>query len=227
MGSSVPEMLGVVDGRVLGTLMEKEITTPDQYPLSANALMLGCNQTTNRHPVMHVEAAEIDESVLRLKALHLARVVHPTHGRGVTKYRHVAGEALGLGEAESAVLCVLLLRGPQTAGELRTRTDRLHEFESVGAVEEVLRGLRSRTEPIVTLLERLPGHKEPRWKQLVAEESASEVDEHPGIGTATVQSSSPDGKSHDAGIAERLASIEARVARLESALADLIDDPIG
>ena len=205
--------------------MEKALTTPDQYPLSANALMLGCNQTTNRHPVMHVEAAAVDEAVLRLKALHLARVVHPTHGRGVTKYRHVADEALGLDAAESAVLCVLLLRGPQTAGELRSRTERLHEFESVGAVEQVLHDLRARSEPMVTLLERLPGHKEPRWMQLVAEEPMPE----PGTFHAamTAQRTPMGGRDVDPGLAGRVAELEARVGRLEAALADLLDEPGG
>lgn len=235
-------MLSVIDGRVLGTLMEKELTTPDQYPLSANGLVLGCNQATNRHPVMQVSAAEVDESVLRLKALHLARVVHPTHGRGVTKYRHVAGETLGLDGAESAVLGVLLLRGPQTAGELRTRTERLHGFENAGAVEQVLRMLQDRDEPLVQLLDRQPGHKEPRWMQLVAAEmpvtpvSSTEPSAEPpaSIGApaaaptsaAAVPSPTSAVAEHvEPGLIDRVADLEARIARLESALADLLDEP--
>ena len=165
-------MISVTDGRVLGTLIEKEATTPDQYPLSGNALLLGCNQSTNRDPIMHLEAAEIDDAIVTLKEQRLARIVHPTHGRGVTKYRHVVGETLGLEADELAVLGVLLLRGPQTSGELRMRTERQHPFSSVGEVEDTLARLAARDEPLAIHLERQPGQKEARWQQLLAEEAA-------------------------------------------------------
>ena len=213
-------MRTVTEGRVLGTLIEKELTTPDQYPLSANALVLGCNQSTNREPVMRLEAAEIEDAVRTLKEERLARIVHPTHGRGVTKYRHVVHETLGLEPDELAVLGVLLLRGPQTAGEIRTRAERLHTFDSVGEVDDALARLAARPEPLAVHLERHPGQKEARWAQLLAAEAAP-VD----TGTA-VWRDSPAGPSAppEPGLRERVEQLDARVRRLEEALADLLGD---
>jgi uncharacterized protein len=209
-------MISVTDGRVLGTLIEKEATTPDQYPLSGNALLLGCNQSTNRDPIMHMEAAEIDDAIRTLKEQHLARIVHPTHGRGVTKYRHVVGEALGLEADELAVLGVLLLRGPQTSGELRMRTERQHPFTSVGEVEDTLARLAARDEPLTVHLERQPGQKEARWQQLLAEEAARP--EAPAGGYSSPSEREP-------GLRNRVDELEARVLRLETSLADLLGEP--
>ncbi|MGD9701465.1 MAG: YceH family protein [Acidimicrobiia bacterium] len=209
-------MISVTEGRVLGTLIEKEATTPDQYPLSANALVLGCNQSTNRDPIMHVDVPEVDDAIRTLKEQHLARVVHPTHGRGVTKYRHVVGESLGLDAEELAVLGVLLLRGPQTNGELRTRTERLHPFASVDEVDDALGRLAARAEPLAMRLERQPGQKEARWVQLLAEESASH-DASPGNGRSAAGEREP-------GLRDRVEQLETRVLRLETALADLLGE---
>lgn len=199
-------MLTIIEGRVLGCLLEKERTTPDQYPLTLNALVLGCNQSTSREPVMHVTDHEVEATLAALKAAGLLRFVHPAHGRSVTRYRQVADESWGLAPEAAAVVAVLLLRGPQTVAELRTRTERQHRFATPEAVEEVLRELSSAG--YVQLLERQPGQKEVRWQQQFAEEV-----EH----TFAASSSTSAGGSGD-----RIAQLEARVARLEAALEHLL-----
>ncbi|MCB0956655.1 MAG: DUF480 domain-containing protein, partial [Ilumatobacter sp.] len=151
-------MLSVIEGRVLGCLLEKERTTPDQYPLTLNALVSACNQSTSREPVMHLADHEVDAVLAELKAEGLLRFVHPSHGRSVTRYRQVADEAWGLEAPAAAVVAVLLLRGPQTAAELRARTERLHPFDTVGEVDAVLQDLAAAGQ--VRLLERMPGQKE-------------------------------------------------------------------
>ena len=121
-------MLTVIEGRVLGCLLEKERTTPDQYPLTLNALVSACNQSTSREPVLNLDEHEVDAALTSLKGASLLRFVHPMHGRSVTRFRQVAVEAWGLDDDAAAVVAVLLLRGPQTAAELRVRTERLHEI---------------------------------------------------------------------------------------------------
>ncbi len=203
-------MLTINEGRVLGCLLEKERTTPDQYPLTLNALVLGCNQSTSREPVMHLTDHEVEATLSALKGQGLLRFVHPAHGRSVTRYRQVADESWGLAPDAAAVIALLLLRGPQTVAELRTRTERQHRFATPEAVEEVLRELAGAGH--VQLLERQPGQKEARWQQLFAEEA-----EH-----VVVAGSSPAVGS----TAERMAQLEDRVARLEQALKDLLVKPI-
>lgn len=205
-------MLTAIEGRVLGCLMEKERTVPDQYPLTLNALVSACNQTTSREPIMHLDEHEVDATVAGLKQQGLLRFVHPTSGRGVTKFRQIANEAWELERDAAAVVAVLLLRGPQTAAELRVRTERLHEFESVDAVEAVLHALAGAG--TVQLLERQHGQKEARWQQLLADEP--EVVAAPMVLTP---------ESVKGSAAERIAALEARVARLEAALADLLPSP--
>lgn len=202
-------MLTAIEGRVLGCLMEKERTVPDQYPLTLNALVSACNQTTSREPIMHLDEHEVDATVAGLKQQGLLRFVHPTSGRGVTKFRQIANEVWEVERDAAAVVAVLLLRGPQTAAELRVRTERLHEFESVDAVEEVLRALAASGR--VQLLERQHGQKEARWQQLLADE--------PEVAAATMVLTP---ESVKGSAAERIAALEARVARLEAALADLL-----
>lgn len=158
------------DVRVLGCLIEKELTTPDQYPLTTNSLRLACNQKTNREPVVEYGDVEVDQAMLRLRQAGLARTVS-SQGMRASKHKHVLGEAWGLDRREQAVLGVLLVRGPQTAGELRTRTDRAGGFESVAEVEAVLHALAGRTpDPLVVRLERRPGQKEERWAHLLCGE---------------------------------------------------------
>lgn len=203
------QMLSVIEGRVLGCLMEKARTTPDQYPLSLNALLLACNQSTARDPAMALESHDVEAAITTLKALGAARLVHPSHGRSVTRYRQIADEQHGWDRAQSAVIAVLLLRGPQTSAELKTRTERQYEFRSIEVMEAVLRDLAAADEPVVVQLERAPGQKELRWQQRVAEEAEP---------AARSQSIAPVG-----GLAERVDELEARIARLETAIADLLD----
>ena len=149
-------MLTVIEGRVLGCLMEKERTVPDQYPLSLNALVSACNQSSSREPIMALDDFEIEACITSMKAQGLVRIVHPSHGRSVTRYRQVADEKFELDDPCAAIIAVLLVRGPQTAAELRSRTERLHSFESVSEVESCLRTLTDSA--LVRLLDRQSGH---------------------------------------------------------------------
>jgi uncharacterized protein YceH (UPF0502 family) len=202
-------MLTVIEGRVLGCLMEKERTVPDQYPLSMNALVLACNQSSSRDPIMALDEFEVDASITSMKSQGLVRMVHPSHGRSVTRYRQVADEKFELDDPAAAVIAVLLVRGPQTAAELRSRTERLHAFESAAEVEECLRLLAESS--LVRLLDRQIGQKEQRWQQLIAEEA------EPVAAPAAVVAASVAGSMTD-----RIAHLEDRVAKLEAALADLL-----
>jgi uncharacterized protein YceH (UPF0502 family) len=204
------------EARVLGCLLEKQAATPDAYPLTLNALTTACNQSSNRDPVVHYSPSEVETAVLALKTKGLARVVHPGLGERATKYRHVVGEALGLERDEQAVLCVLLLRGAQTGGELRTRTERLHAFASPADVERVLDRLAARDEPLVARLERAPGQKEARWVQT--------LEEDPWIGE-TGSAPAPVAPRADrvAELEARVGALEARLDRLTAALEGLVD----
>lgn len=154
--------------RVLGCLVEKELTTPQQYPLTLNALVLACNQSSNRDPVCSYDEATVEAAVTSAKTRGLARFVHPSHGRSVIRYRHELGEQLALGERPLALLAVLMLRGPQTPGELRARTERMTEFADLGELEAELEALVARQEPLVARLPRAPGQKEARYAHLLA-----------------------------------------------------------
>ncbi|MHB1584335.1 MAG: DUF480 domain-containing protein, partial [Acidimicrobiales bacterium] len=168
-------VLSAEEARVLGSLIEKQLTTPQHYPLSLNALVLACNQASNRHPVVDYADTTVVEALDRLKERRLVRFVLPSHGRSVTRYRHVADETLGLDGRQLSLLAVLLLRGPQTVGELRSRTDRMAAFDDLGQVEHDLGTLAALEEPLVGRLPRLPGQKEERWRQRLADEAAPEV----------------------------------------------------
>ncbi len=166
--------------RILASLMEKERTTPDNYPLTLNALLLACNQSTNRQPVVQLDDKTVGNALLNLRGMSLIRIDHSRSNRG-EKYRQVLDESLGLDGPEAAVLCVLMLRGPQTPGELRSRTERLHPFADQEEVDDALRRLASRPEPLVVRLERQPGQKESRWAQTVGGNlPAGEVPTAPG-----------------------------------------------
>lgn len=218
--------------RVLGCLLEKQRTTPDQYPLTLNGLRLACNQATNRDPVV-----EYDDEVLR-DALHrLARrgYIRLASGAGsrASKYRHLLAEALPMGEDEQAVMCVLMLRGAQTPGELKQRTERMHPFADLAAVHDTLDQLIGRE--LVERLPRRPGQKEERYAQLLEDR---EADGAPDAGTAGVpiaQASAEPVEAPHAGLPGRatsipggatsippaLAALEERVARLERELREL------
>jgi uncharacterized protein YceH (UPF0502 family) len=159
-----------IEARVVGGLAEKQLTTPQQYPLSLNALVLACNQTSNREPVVDYEESLVEVALSSLKAGGWVRFVHPSHGRSVIRYRQVLDEKLGLDERRLALMAVLLLRGPQTGGELRARTERMADFESIAAIESDLERMAAEPEPLVVRLPRRPGQKEERWAQLLTGE---------------------------------------------------------
>ena len=167
--------LDPVEARVIGALVEKQLTTPQQYPLTLNALVAACNQTSSRNPVVSYDDRTVDAALGRLKEKRLLRFVHPSHGRSVTRYRQVLEEVLPLEPRQLALLAVLLLRGPQTLGELRGRTDRMAEFTSLDEVEEELDELASRDVPLVARLPREPGRKEMRYAQLLAGDTGAVV----------------------------------------------------
>jgi uncharacterized protein len=165
---TVDTPLDAIAIRVLGSLIEKEITTPDNYPLSLNALMAACNQTSNRDPVLALDERTISRSLDDLRRRSLARGMQRADSR-VTKYQHLANEAMALDAAELAVMCVLMLRGQQTAGEIKTRTARLYDFRDVAHVDATLEGLITRLpSSLVTRLPRRAGQKEVRYAHLLS-----------------------------------------------------------
>ncbi|MSN24797.1 MAG: DUF480 domain-containing protein [Geobacter sp.] len=159
--------LNSTEVRVLGSLVEKELTTPEYYPLSLNSLTNACNQKSNRDPVMALTEEEVVRALDSLRFKQLS-VISADGGR-VPKYRHLLAEKLGLVPAEQSVICELLLRGPQTVGELRTRCERMHPFGDLSAMEEVLKELMERESPFIALMPRQPGRKEGRYAQLFSE----------------------------------------------------------
>lgn len=159
--------LTATEARVVGSLAEKQLTTPQYYPLTHNALVNACNQSNNRDPVVAYDAATVEDALAGLRAKGMARVIHAGGGSRTTKYRHVLDEALGLDGRELALLTVLLLRGPQTVNELRTRTERLADFADTDAVEHDLHRLAARDEPLVVHLARRAGQKDTRWATLL------------------------------------------------------------
>jgi uncharacterized protein YceH (UPF0502 family) len=160
--------LGLEEGRVIGCLIEKQLTTPQQYPLTLNALVSACNQSSNRDPVVAYDEHLVEQAVTSLKDAGLVHFVHPSHGRSATRYSHFLDERQGLDERALALVAVLLLRGPQTTGELRARTERMTTFAGIAAVEAELDTMTSLPEPLVQKLPRRPGQKEERWAQLFA-----------------------------------------------------------
>jgi uncharacterized protein len=190
-----------VELRVLGCLIEKQRTTPDQYPLSLNALRLACNQTTNRDPVVDYDEPTIRDALTKMSNRGWVRLASGPGSRAV-KYRHLLADALSLSDEQMSLLAVLMLRGPQTPGELKQRTERLHPFESLATLEEMLSRLIERD--LVERLPRQPGQKEVRYRQLLGGEDAEPV--------AVAE---PD---RDSDLAQRVAALEERIARLESEL---------
>jgi uncharacterized protein len=201
--------LDVIGVRVLGSLVEKEITTPDNYPLTLNALTTACNQTSNRDPVLDMDAATVSKSLEDLIRRSLVREVHRSDSRA-KRYRHLMVESLNLHPAEIAVMCVLMLRGTQTAGEIRTRTARLFEFTDLAHVDITLQALMTLSEPLVGQLPRRPGHKELRYAHLLSGELPTEVD-------TVEQSTSP----YPARSADRVEALEHAVDSLRTEVTEL------
>ncbi len=213
------EPLSAEEVRVAGCLVEKQMTTPDTYPLTHNALLAACNQLSNRNPVVSYDDSTVMHALAALRSKQLARMLHVPGSRG-PKHRHVLDEALELDRGELALLAVLGLRGPQTVGELRTRTERMHPFASLGEVEETLERLGARPEPLVIRLERQPGQKESRYAHLLsglaaAEEAAAATPYEPTAG-APARPARPAGAGD-----ERLSALEGRLAAVEAGLAAL------
>ena len=156
------------EGRVLGCLVEKQLTTPQLYPLTENALIAACNQTTNRDPVVAYDVSTVRIAMRSLREKGLLRMVHRT-GERSDKHQHLLDTSLALSPGQVALLAVLLLRGPQTLAELRARSERMHPFETVAQVQEALDALADRDDPLVARLERQPGRKESRYGQLLVD----------------------------------------------------------
>jgi uncharacterized protein len=199
-----------IEARVLGALVEKEITTPDYYPLSLNALVNACNQKSNRHPVMTLDEGAVRSALDSLNKKGLAGTASGADSR-VTKFEHRLQEAFNFSRPETAVLCVLLLRGPQTPGELRGRGERLYHFEDLESVHSALQRLMDRQPPLAKVLPRQPGTKESRYAHLLSGdvegwESEPTTQEVPNF-------VSPD--------SERITRLESEVAALQEEIAGL------
>ena len=199
-----------IEARVLGSLAEKQLTTPEYYPLTLNALMAACNQKSNRDPVMSLGESEILAAIDSLREKNLVYLYYGSTSRTV-KYKHMMPQIFELEPEGIAVMTLLLLRGPQTAGEIRGRADRLHEFGGIGKVQQALDELAARPEPLVTKLDRQPGQKEQRYAHLLSGpiDQAAMAVERPIAAT---------------GGAARIDELEAKVAELSQGLEQLRDE---
>jgi uncharacterized protein len=212
--------LTALEARIIGCLIEKEITTPDQYPLSLNALLAACNQKSNRDPVMALDEAELQAGLDGLMRKHLVTDRSAGFGGRVTRYRHrfcntQFGE-LKLSRPELAVVCELLLRGPQTPGELRSRASRMAPLRDVAEAEALLEGLATRGEPLVARLPREAGRRESRWRQLFGGEGeVPPAETGAGRLPPAQEGVSP---APGAGIASRLEALEQEVTELRARL---------
>jgi uncharacterized protein YceH (UPF0502 family) len=222
--------LSPVEIRVLGSLLEKQRTTPDAYPLTLNALRLACNQSTNRDPVVDYDEESIRDALDRLRRRGFTRLTSG-HGSRAPKFRHLLDDALGAARDELALLCVLMLRGAQTPGELKQRSERLHDFGDLSAVQVTLERLIERG--LAARLGRRPGQKEERYAQLLGEgEEADSARPAPGSSSTAAGASAPAPAASAPGTAAlsaardeddleaRVERLEARVAALERALGD-------
>jgi uncharacterized protein YceH (UPF0502 family) len=205
--------LNDVEARVLGSLMEKETTTPEYYPLSLSALVNACNQKSNRDPLMNLQEDAVRQALRGLDQQALARSSASADSR-VAKYEHQLQEVFNFDRRESAVFCVLLLRGPQTPGELRARAERMHRFDDLSEVQSILHRLMKRKPPLVKMLPRQPGTKEARYAHLLCGDVEAAQTEPIVEMPAVVHES---GSSE----AERVAQLEKRMAHLEKELAEV------
>jgi uncharacterized protein len=203
-------VLSGVEARILGSLIEKELTTPEYYPLSLNALVHACNQKSNRDPFMNLDEEAVKQAMRALNQKELAGPADNMESR-VTKYEHRLQEAYNFTRHEIAVLCELLLRGPQTPGELRNRADRMHRFEDLGIVQTTLRRLMERDPSLVKVLPRQPGTKEARYAHLLSGD-VSAFEHAPNI-PASTGGTSP--------ASERITRLENDIESLQNEIADL------
>jgi len=211
-------LLSEVEARILGALIEKEIATPDYYPLSMNALLNACNQKSNRDPVTELDEEAVRQALHRLDDKGLAGAVRGSDSR-VTKYEHRFSEAYNFGRREVAILCVLLLRGPQTPGELRGRTERLYTFDELADVQSTLQKLIERDPPLVKVLPRQPGTKESRYLHLFCGDTyiPASADSTPSSRPDTPEANSrlQDLEEQLADLRQQIASLRQRIEALE------------
>jgi uncharacterized protein len=216
--------------RVLGCLVEKERTTPQAYPLTLNSLRLACNQTTARDPVVSYEDRDVENALTSLRAAGLIRIVHSPHNRAA-KYRHVLGDVLEVGDGRVALLAALMLRGPQTVGELHARTERLHRFEGLGEIQTELDALADNDPPLALKLERRPGQKDARWTHRLGgtatapAEALADPDEGEGDRPAPV-AAPPRALVPPDGLAEEVRALREEVDELR-ALVDELRESLG
>jgi uncharacterized protein YceH (UPF0502 family) len=212
--------LSPVEARVIGSLAEKQLTTPQQYPLTINALVLACNQSSNRDPVVAYDERTIEPALSSLREAGLLRLVHPSHGRSATRYRQVLDERLGLDLRSLSILTMLLLRGPQTIGELRTRTERMAEFDTLEAIATELDRMADGDDPLVRRLPRRPGQKEDRWAHALstATPEPSAVDETANERNRGVQSPL---SNEVASLRVDVDALQQEVSRIGAAVAEL------
>lgn len=209
------EILSPVETRVLGCLLEKEFTTPDQYPLTLNALTTACNQKSNRFPVVNYDKSEVQKSMESLCSKTLG-IISDIPGSRVQKFRHFFTERFKFVPAESAILCSLMLRGPQTLGELRTHTNRMHPFRDLMEIEGAIKELMEVFPPWMVLLPRQSGRKESRYMHLImGEPDLSEWDSAEESGSSSARSSSGPSTQH------RMSHLEGEVLRLQTELDQL------
>ena len=201
------EQLTEVEARVLGSLVEKQLTTPEYYPLTMNALTAACNQKSNRDPVVSYDETTIMAAIDSLRDKNLVYLYYGTGSRAV-KYKHMMPSVFDLEAAGVALVAVLLLRGPQTIGELRERTGRLHEFAGLGEVQEALDGLTRRDEPLIIKLERQPGQKEARYAHLLC-------------GPVDQSAVTPAREASSSGKEDRIAKLESDLENLRGEFASL------
>ena len=201
----IPRTLDPNEIRILGSLMEKQLSTPEYYPLTLNALIAAANQKSNREPVMELNESDVQRALDRLQD---EKLVWRVMGGRAVRFDHNLDKVWHLKAAEKAIMTLLFLRGPQTPGELRGRSDRLHKFESVNEVEDTLRDMAAHSEPLVTELPRRPGQKETRWGHKVG---GTIVEDEPGLGP----------RASGLGFSESGEPMSARVSRLESQVEQL------
>ena len=209
-------ILNEAEVRVVGSLVEKQVTTPDYYPLTLNALVNACNQISNRDPVVKYDERAVEDAIDTLRTKNLVYIFYGAESR-VPKYKHMMREVYALSPKELAVMCVLMLRGPQTVGEIRGRTGRLYEFAELREVEETLDGLARRDEPLVFKLPRQTGRKDARYTHLLSgTPEFEEVSEE-----TSSQASTRTPSSARAAEGERVARLEAEVERLSVEVSEL------
>ena len=203
--------LDPIEARILGSLLEKQQATPENYPLTMNGLLLACNQKTSREPVSDYSEAEVEQALARLQQ---EKLVWKVVGGRAVRWDHNFEGVLNISRDSKAILTVLLLRGPQTVAELRTRTERLHEFESPDEIDVTLRVLSSREDPLVRQLERQPGQKETRWAHLLSGEPIVPAYVAPEPGSRSHGHAGP-------GLESRVMTLENEVAELRAEIESL------